>query len=276
MKFSSDVAGKVTGVRFHKWSTANGGTHVGNLWDASGRKLATVQFAQETSSGWQTANFSAPVAIAANTTYVISYYAPKGHYSATEKGLSSAVHAGPLHVPASGGVYVYGTGGFPNQTYNGSNYWVDLLFVPDQAMVAPRSATIVTGSLSSGSATSLASNDEAFLKVASTTASPYTAAWSASFAGIPSSATSLSVTYSGKNSISCSETTSIWSFKGSKWVALDTRSVGTTEVTRVLPVSGVAADYISAAEGEVRVMVGCTSSSGKIAAQADLVRVSYK
>ena len=30
-------------------------------------------------------------------------------------------------MPANGGVYLYGAGGFPTQTYNASNYWVDVV-----------------------------------------------------------------------------------------------------------------------------------------------------
>ena len=39
----------------------------------------------------------------------------------------------PLHALANGedgpnGVYKYGASGFPTATYNGSNYWVDVVF----------------------------------------------------------------------------------------------------------------------------------------------------
>ncbi len=57
LKFYSDVAGFVTGVRFYKGSR-NTGTHVGTLWSASGTKLASATFSGETSSGWQQVNFS--------------------------------------------------------------------------------------------------------------------------------------------------------------------------------------------------------------------------
>ena len=40
-----------------------------------------MTFANETASGWQEAKFAKPIAIAANTTYVASYFAPNGHYS---------------------------------------------------------------------------------------------------------------------------------------------------------------------------------------------------
>ena len=43
VSFSSSVTGQVTGVRFYK-SVLNTGTHVGNLWSASGELLATGTF----------------------------------------------------------------------------------------------------------------------------------------------------------------------------------------------------------------------------------------
>ncbi len=48
VKFRSDVAGSITGIRFYK-ASANAGTLVGNLWSSTGTKLATVTFTNETS-----------------------------------------------------------------------------------------------------------------------------------------------------------------------------------------------------------------------------------
>jgi hypothetical protein len=66
VKFRSDTAGYITGIRFYKAST-NTGTHVGNLWTSTGTHLATATFTNETASGWQQVNFSTPVAITADT-----------------------------------------------------------------------------------------------------------------------------------------------------------------------------------------------------------------
>ena len=82
VKFRSDVAGSVTGVRFYK-AAANTGTHTGSLWSASGTRLAQATFTGESATGWQTATFDTPVAITAGTTYVASYHAPSGRYSVT-------------------------------------------------------------------------------------------------------------------------------------------------------------------------------------------------
>ncbi|MGA8217132.1 MAG: N,N-dimethylformamidase beta subunit family domain-containing protein [Solirubrobacterales bacterium] len=81
VKFRSDQAGFITGLRFYKTS-GNTGTHVGHLWTAGGTQLAEATFSGETASGWQEISLDSPVAIDANTTYVASYYAPNGNYAA--------------------------------------------------------------------------------------------------------------------------------------------------------------------------------------------------
>jgi chitodextrinase len=134
-KFKSDVAGTVTGVRFYK-SAQNTGTHIGNLWSATGTRLATVTFSSESGSGWQQASFSSPVNIAPNTTYVVSYHTNSGHYSDDTGGFTSAIDSAPLHAPADStsgpnGVYAYGSASiFPTSGWQSSNYWVDVVFNP--------------------------------------------------------------------------------------------------------------------------------------------------
>jgi len=132
-RFRSDVAGTVTGVRFYK-QTGNTGTHVGRLWTATGTLLGTVTFAAETASGWQQATFATPIAITAGTTYVVTYFAPAGHYSADVGYFAnSGVDRPPLHALGDGvsgpnGVYRYGSGGvFPTGTWQSTNYWVDVV-----------------------------------------------------------------------------------------------------------------------------------------------------
>jgi hypothetical protein len=161
LKFESDLAGTVTGVRFYKGS-ANTGTHVGHLWTASGTLLGTVTFTNETASGWQQANFSTPITITANTVYVISYYAPKGEYAYDANYFAtSGVNSGPLHALAAGvsgdnGVFTYATGGgFPTSQFEESNYWVDFVFSTTTANTTP---PMVTGESPLPSAPSVATN----------------------------------------------------------------------------------------------------------------------
>ena len=134
MKFRSDSAGVITSVRFYKAAT-NTGSHIGHLWSSTGALLGTVTFTGETASGWQQANFAAPIAIVANTTYIVSYYAPVGHYSVTGLYFATAANNVPLHGLANGtdgpnGVYIYGASAFPNLSFNSDNYWVDVVYHP--------------------------------------------------------------------------------------------------------------------------------------------------
>ena len=135
LKFRSDVAGTVTGVRFYK-GTSTTGTHTGTLWSSTGTKLATATFTGESASGWQQVNFSSPVAIAANTVYIVSYHTNVGNYAYSAAYFASVgVDNGPLHALRNGvsggnGVYRYGGVAFPNSTFNSNNYWVDVVVVP--------------------------------------------------------------------------------------------------------------------------------------------------
>jgi hypothetical protein len=133
VKFTSDQAGFITGIRFYK-SAANTGAHVGNLWTTGGTLLASAVFTGESASGWQQVSFSSPVAVTAGTTYVASYYAPAGHYSFDAQFFATTgVDNPPLQALADGvspdGVYTYGsTSAFPTSSFNATNYWVDVVF----------------------------------------------------------------------------------------------------------------------------------------------------
>jgi methionine-rich copper-binding protein CopC len=150
MRFRADYSGQVTGIRFYK-SSANTGTHVGNLWTNTGTKLATVTFAGESSTGWQQANLSTPVTLTAGTTYVVSYYAPHGHYSANGGQFGAAVDNAPLHGLANGtdgsnGVYTYGAASvFPTSSWGNANYWVDVVYSVPPDTTPPAIATSSPG-----------------------------------------------------------------------------------------------------------------------------------
>ena len=143
VKFTSDVSGFVTDLRFYKGPT-NTGTHVGSLWTGGGTLLARATFSSETASGWQTVTFANPVAISAGTVYVASYHTNAGNYANNGSYFATAgVDSGPIHAPSNGaaggnGVYAYSsTSAFPNQTFNSSNYWVDVVFATSIANNPP-------------------------------------------------------------------------------------------------------------------------------------------
>ena len=145
LKFRSDTDGIITGVRFYKGGPQNGGMHVGHLWTITGTPLRGVAFSGESESGWQQTIFSTPAPITAGETYVVSYFAPQKNYSITPGQFNSmGVDNGPLHAlssaetggdPTGNGVFRYNPNPspiaavFPDQSFNSTNYWVDVVFV---------------------------------------------------------------------------------------------------------------------------------------------------
>ena len=156
LKFTAATDGFVTAIRFYK-GPQNTGVHVGHLWTAGGALLSTVTFTGETATGWQEAQLATPVAVAANTTYVVSYLTNTGFYAADVAYFSTTGRTnGPLTALSNAagggnGVYAYG-GGFPTSTFNSNNYWVDLVFVTTLTSVGPPSTSVTDTTVSDFSA----------------------------------------------------------------------------------------------------------------------------
>ncbi|WP_242044579.1 DUF4082 domain-containing protein [Anabaena azotica] len=162
LKFRSQISGYITGLRFYK-SPQNTGTHVGTLWNSNGTQLARATFSNETASGWQQVNFSTPVAITANTTYVASYHTNVGRYS-IDSGYfaNSGVDSYPLYAfsnseSGGNGVYAYNANPtFPNSSFNSSNYWVDVVFA--SSLGPDTTAPTVTATTPANNATGVSTN----------------------------------------------------------------------------------------------------------------------
>jgi hypothetical protein len=160
VKFRSDLDGFVSAIRFYKGPT-NGGTHLGSLWTGSGALLGRATFTGETASGWQQVTFSTPIAISANTTYVASYFAPAGGYSADRSYFATnGTDRAPLHALSAGasggdGVYAYEAAtGFPTNSFNATNYWVDVVFNPS----SPPTSTATSTPVATATRTTLPTN----------------------------------------------------------------------------------------------------------------------
>ncbi len=153
VRFRADASGAIAGIRFYK-GAGNTGIHIGNLWTNGGTLLATATFTGESGSGWQQVTFPAPINISASTTYVASYHTNTGNYGITANAFASAgVDNVPLHALATGvdganGVYRYGATAFPTDTFNATNYWVDVVYntgAPDTAPPTVLNVTPVNG-----------------------------------------------------------------------------------------------------------------------------------
>ena len=76
------------------------------------------------------------MAITANTTYVVSYhtnvggYAADGGYFDRPASIRRRCTRRPARSRAATALFAYGATQFPTQTFNATNYWVDVVFAP--------------------------------------------------------------------------------------------------------------------------------------------------
>jgi hypothetical protein len=101
------------------------------VWNDAGGLITSVTFTNETASGWQDQILPAAVTLQPGQTYVISVNA-NTKYVFTGGGLATARKAGSVRTVVGGnGVYALAAGQFPTNTYNSSDYFVDLQFASD-------------------------------------------------------------------------------------------------------------------------------------------------
>jgi hypothetical protein len=150
----SDVPGYITGVRYWK-AAGDTGLHTGKIWSNAGALLASVAFTNETDSGWQQQALAAPLAISANTTYIVSVNTAAQFYVATAGGLASQIVNQDLSsVVGNNGVFG-SAGSFPSSTFGGNSYFRDVFFTPSSGLIslALNPTGVVGGSSSTGTVT---------------------------------------------------------------------------------------------------------------------------
>lgn len=134
MKFKSTKAGNILAIRYYK-AASDTGTHVGRIWSATGSPLTSVTFTGETASGWQEQALPTPLAILANTTYMVSVNVAS-HFPITTNAFppspSLPLTNGSLSVVNDGSNGRFGAPGvYPPNSYQNSNYFRDVLFLPN-------------------------------------------------------------------------------------------------------------------------------------------------
>jgi len=137
----ADLASRATRPDFHRQcprlrhrlsilkSSTNSGRHLGYLWTSTGTLLASVTCTNESQQG----DFVTPVAMDANTPYLVSYWSTEGRY-ADDGGYFATSASQPkcgtrrrtanmaLTVPTQTG------NTFPASSSHPSNHWVDVVF----------------------------------------------------------------------------------------------------------------------------------------------------
>ena len=146
--------------------------------------------------------------------------------------------------------------------------------IPQTVTATPAAATIDAGTLRAGAASALSSDDDVYYQVNSTTSGTRTSSFYGSFTGVPTNISSLTATYRGRNSVSCTQVIQIWRVTDGTWQQLNSAALGNTETTRgPYTPTGAAANYVSPT-GEVRVRVRCTTTANFFAS-GELMQITY-
>ena len=134
VRFTADIPGSITGIRFYKTGNNSMTGATVSLWaNGNPTALATAPYAGDDAPGWKQVDFPTAVPIPANTEYRASYFSPNPNYYAySAGGLSAPVSNGPLTALAS--AYNQPGTGYPG-TASTANYWVDVVFASNSGQV---------------------------------------------------------------------------------------------------------------------------------------------
>lgn len=127
LRFTAGGPGAIRAVRFLR-GAGDDSAHRVTVWSGAGRKLAAGRATAEggATGGWQQVELTTPVRVEAGEEYVVSYHTTR--YQVSQNYFTGlAPKAGPL-TAVGAGVFAYGDGGFPEESFAYSNYWVDVVF----------------------------------------------------------------------------------------------------------------------------------------------------
>lgn len=139
--------------------------------------------------------------------------------------------------------------------------------------VVPTSVTMINGSVTSGSYSTLATNNSSRMYVTSAkSGTTYYTDWygSHTLAGTPSSMT---ITYDGRFSVSRTQVLYIYNFSSSSWTQINSATVSTSDVTKTWTTTSPSS-YVSSSN-QVRVRVKGNTRTSSYTCQGDYMAVTY-
>ena len=215
---------------------------------------ADYQYATTATSETATAVFRPTIATAGN--YDVYVWYPQGSNRSTAAPYTVYYNGGSVTVPvnqttgggtwnliASAKSFLAGTTGYVklgNGTSEASKVVmadaVKFVYVPGVSVkdYAPTAITLTRGTVSSGSVANLAANDASYLVItAANVGGTRYVDWysSVSITEAPASVTKLTITFDGKLSASLNQKLYLYNFSTSSWTQIDSRTVGTSDVT---------------------------------------------
>lgn len=130
LKFKSNVNGFLIGIKFWK-DFQETGSHTGRVW-FNNTIIGLVEFTNETLEGWQQQSFSSKIPIEAESVYLVSVNINMYYVATSNNPLAEIIASANLATIADGNNGLYGTviGQKPASSFNNSNYFRDIIFLP--------------------------------------------------------------------------------------------------------------------------------------------------
>jgi len=155
LKVVPKTNGYITALRFYKPIITPDTTHIGNVWNASGVKLATATFTNESDYGWQEVKLSSPLSVTQGQLYIISYGMTTANYQAmTGSFTQNMTSSGMIAYPSGDSLNAATGSGTYNSVYSGTantypssgslgndDYFVDAVFAINSTDASPLGVT---------------------------------------------------------------------------------------------------------------------------------------
>ena len=142
-RFQAQVDGQIRAVRYWK-SPSDGGLHTGRIWSANGTLLTSVDFTNETPTGWQEAQLPTPLNVSRRTLYTVSVNTNTNfvitldelNYPGITNGFLQTVGNETNNNGTFGDI-----GTYPTNSFRGSNYYRDVVFIENTPTPPPAAST---------------------------------------------------------------------------------------------------------------------------------------
>ncbi len=132
-KFWADVNGQIMQVRLYT-NGLEGGNHTVRIWRIMDATVLAGPYTWDISSGtagWKIFTLPTPLEIAANTDYIVAISNSRDWWYAEQiHGFDAPIVNGNLHTYVSSGVYSDILGTMPTEIWENTNYFRDVVFVP--------------------------------------------------------------------------------------------------------------------------------------------------
>jgi hypothetical protein len=131
--FKTSCTGTITKVRLYTNAT-EAGEHIVRLWRVSDKQAIAGPFTWNlaaSAAGWKEFTLPAPVVVTENVNYIVAISNSTDKiYSSANNGLGAEISSGSLVAIAGGGVFSPTLGSMPDQSFENSSYFRDVVFEP--------------------------------------------------------------------------------------------------------------------------------------------------